>query len=502
MSFGRNDMHVRIGSHLDPKGFNQAEKRMKSFAGRGRRMLGALAGGLGAYGGARLLAGGLRHIGSVDTALREVNSLLGLSRDEFQGLQDDILGVSSSLKTNAVSGVKAAYQAISAGVSRGDVSDFLTVATKTGIAGIVDTEVAVDGLTTAVNAYGDEAKNAERYADMMFAGVKEGKTRFGELAESMYLAAPMAATFGVPFEELIAGVAAITKRGAPTAAAFTQIKSGLVAMTKPTDDMEKALKRLGYQTGQELIAAKGYQGALNALRGESVRMGVPMTKLFGRTEAMNAVFNLTGEGAAEFKRILGEVKDSSGDMAGAFEINNQGVERSMDRIVNAMKTKAEEAATFWVGLYDAMNGKGERAGDVPGRFAEGLKKAQIFGLRELAGWSFKGADERLSGAQDELLQMQQARARGKLTDPGRVPVTITRNGQTAGRYLDEWDRPAPPPRISITPETSAAGGSAAEQALLDEARRHGTLIRGMTNELRNQNIEVARALDQISHNRN
>jgi TP901 family phage tail tape measure protein len=380
MSFGKNDVNLRIGATDKTRtAFNSAENRMKRLAGSAKTLAGSLGAMFGIYSGVRLFSAGLQSAVEFDKAIREVNSLMNLTGDEFQAFKKDILDVSKALGVDAVVSAKAAYQAISAGVPRKNLTEFLTTSSKAAIAGLVDTETSVNALTNAVNAYGLTSDAAGQMADAMFAAVVEGKTTFGELSESMYLAAPMAATLGVRFEELMASVSAITKRGAPTSAAFTQIRSAMVALQKPTADMQAVFDSLGFSTGNQMIASKGYQGALSAIREEAERLGINLSKVFGRVEAQNAVFNLTGEAANEYTRILQETTDASGKMAEAFEVNNESVSRSVERVSNKLKAVGTESLDFWVKLYDDIKKKKEEIDSWEEKFKETPKKINAFG---------------------------------------------------------------------------------------------------------------------------
>jgi len=70
---------------------------------------------------------------------------------------------------------KGLYDAISAGVPKENAFEFLRTASKTAIAGAATTAESVDLLTTAINAFGYEASDAEKVSDILFTAVKQGK---------------------------------------------------------------------------------------------------------------------------------------------------------------------------------------------------------------------------------------------------------------------------------------------------------------------------------------
>ena len=110
----------------------------------------------------------------------------------------------------------------------------MEVASKAAIGGVSTVETAVDGLSTAMNTYGQENLSAKDAADAMFTAVKLGKTNFEQLSTSMSTVLPVAKAMGVDFDQVMAAVATLTKQGVPTAQAMTQIRSAMQALGSPT----------------------------------------------------------------------------------------------------------------------------------------------------------------------------------------------------------------------------------------------------------------------------
>ena len=274
----------------------------------------------------------LVSFGNFEKGMNEVRSLMpDLNQGEFEDLSQDVRDLAVEMGINAVEATKALYQAISAGVPKDNAIEFLRVSSKAAIAGLTSTETSVDTLTSVLNAYKLSADEAEEVADVLFTTVKLGKTNFEELGGSIFNVAPLAAALNIPLEEVSAAVATLTKQGVPTAQAMTQIRGSLVALQKPNADMEAALRNMGYETGQALLNAKGYQGSLNALREESGLTSSELTKAFGRVEAFGAVLALTGQNFNGAIEDLQAMTDAGGAMAAAFETNNEGFFRSWDK---------------------------------------------------------------------------------------------------------------------------------------------------------------------------
>jgi TP901 family phage tail tape measure protein len=302
-------------------------KAGKSISAAGKQMSAKVTAPILAIGAAALFS-----FGQFQQGMDEVRSLMpDLNQGEFVQMQTEVRDLATEMGVNLVESTGALYQAISAGVPKDNVISFLAVSTRAAIAGVTDVETAVDGLTTVLNAYKMESSEAEHVSDILFTAVRLGKTNFEQLSASMFQVAPMAAAMNVPLEEVAAAVTTLTKQGVPTSVAMTQIRASLVGLQKPTATMSKALADMGFSSGQALIDAQGYLGALETLRTESGLTGQELAKAFKSVEGLGAVLSQTGSNFGGAIDDLQAMTEASGAMGTAFEVNNQGLFRDFAR---------------------------------------------------------------------------------------------------------------------------------------------------------------------------
>lgn len=292
-----------------------------------------------------------RAFNEFNRAANEARSLTGESVQQFADLRRGVLELSASMGTDATASAKALYQAISAGVPRDNALEFLGTASKAAIAGLTDAEVAVDGITTVLNAFSLEATEAGRVADVFFAAVEKGKTTFPELADNISQAANVAANIGVEFEELLAIVAQLTTTGTRTPQAFTQVRAALVALQNPTAEMAKLLKAQGFETGRTAIASQGLARTLQLLKAEAAD-DQELVKALGRVEGLGAVLGVSGTQADAFREKLDAVQQSAGKASAAFQVNS-------DNLDNANK-KLSSSFLLLVDDFDKMLGVTEK----------------------------------------------------------------------------------------------------------------------------------------------
>lgn len=323
-------------------GMDKVNTQLDGLQGKVQKMAPALKKigmGMTAAGGAIVAGFGLsmKEAADFETAMREVNTMMGLSDAEFTDFSKQVQALASDLGVDAVDSANALYQAISAGVPKENVLEFLEIATKAAIGGVTDTKTAVDGLTTVINAFKMPMSDAQKVADIMFTTVKGGKTTFDELSASLFQVAPVAAASGVSFEEVAAALATMTKQGVPTSVATTQLRQVMVSLQKPTADMQEVIGNLGYESGQTMLEELGLADTLNLLRDATGGSNEQLMKMFGSVEAGQAVLALTGENAVTFAEDLDTMAGATGAATDAFDEMEKSASRQMESLKSAFK---------------------------------------------------------------------------------------------------------------------------------------------------------------------
>lgn len=269
-----------------------------------------------------------------DNGMRKILSLLpNLSKDSLNVLRDDLLDFAKEAGKAPEEVVTAAYDALSAGVPEDNLFEFLEQASKGAVAGVTDMSVAVDGLTSVVNAYGQETLSFQNASDVIFSTIKIGKASYEELAGTLYNVIPTASAIGVKFEDIGAAIALMTSMGTPTAQATTQIRQALVELNKEGSTADNTFKEISGKSFKEFIQEGGnLQEALQMMEESARANGKEVTSMFSSVEAGNAVLSLSGKNAKAFKETLEEMNKSAGATDEAFKAIDDGAARQFERI--------------------------------------------------------------------------------------------------------------------------------------------------------------------------
>jgi TP901 family phage tail tape measure protein len=270
-----------------------------------------LASGLGVAAGAaeatRLVVGfgreSVQSFSSFERAMRETNALLGqtgaVSETTFRQMSRDVLDFSSRVGVDAVGASRALYQTISAGVPQGaDAMHVLDAAAKASIGGFTQQEVAVDGLTSVLNAYHARISEVDRINSQMFQTVNLGKITYSALAAGIGQVVPIAAAMGVSFAEVGAIIANSTAQGVTAGQTFDGLRQVLQAIIRPSQEARDTARLYGLEFNETAARA---QGLLPFLEGVTRTVGgnhTAMAALFGDVNALNIVLANTGPNAA------------------------------------------------------------------------------------------------------------------------------------------------------------------------------------------------------------
>ena len=220
------------------------------------------------------------------------------------------------------------FQTISAFGDQADAMEKLRIAARAGVAGRATTLESLDLLSAVTKAYGDiTAKTTQKVADLAFKTNELGQTTFPEMAASMGKVAPFASILGVKMEEMFGVFATGTGVTGRTAEVSTQFAGALGALLKPNTDMVIAFKKLGVETGKELIQQRGLQGSFKALEELTSRYDITLGQLLGRKEALNLVLTLNNKSAGEFTRKLAAMGMVAGATDKAFKEQAEGINK-------------------------------------------------------------------------------------------------------------------------------------------------------------------------------
>lgn len=312
---------------------------------------GAIGMGLKRFGGAmtRTFRGAFAESAAFQKAIAEVGTLvndLDFPRAKMEQMAESM---AATYGIDAKEQAKALYQTISAGFT--DVNraaELMDAANKLAIGGVTSTAVAVDGLTTVVNAFAKDNVTAAQTSDAFFVAIKAGKTTAEELSASIGRLAPTTAAANISMEETLAALAAITTQGIQTSEAVSGMRAAMANLIKPSALAKEEAKRLGIQFDSSAVRSKGLKGVLDSITTSAGFNEQSFEKLFGGVEGLNAIMALSANGGAKFTEVLGQMGASAGATDEAFNKMTETADFQLKRLA-AIRTNISRSLGKSVG---------------------------------------------------------------------------------------------------------------------------------------------------------
>ena len=283
-----------------------------------------------------------------ETSLAKVGTIADLGKLSIQQLGDQITATSNSMGIAATDIAEATYQAISAGQDTANAVAFAGQAAKLAAAGFTSTTSAVDILTTALNAYGLSADQADHVSDVLLTTQNLGKTSVDELSSSMGRVIPLAAAYNVSVENLSSGLAVMTANGIATAEATTYTKSMLNELGDTGSTVGKILQAETGKSFAQLNAEGNSLGDVLQILYDNVDGdSTAFAGLWSSVEAGTGALSLASGGAGKFNGVLAQMVDSAGATDTAYQTMTDTFQHSME----SLQTTAENLS---ISLFDAM----------------------------------------------------------------------------------------------------------------------------------------------------
>lgn len=289
-----------------------------------------------------------------ESELAKVTGLVGVAREQVSLWGDEILDLAPQLGKAPQELAEALFFVTSAGIKGAEAMDVLAKAGKASAAGLGETKVIADLVTSAMNAYGKENLSAAKATDIVTMAVRQGKAEASELAASMGQVLPLASEMGVTFDQVAAAQAAMTRTGTTASEASTQLKSILSGLLKPAKQAEETLDAMGTSSAElrKKIKNQGLLTTLADLREMTNKYGEEaMARVFPNIRALMGVLDLMGSNAESNIEIFDEVANSTGTLEDAFKAASETLDFKWNQALSKGKAMA---ITFFDALKKRM----------------------------------------------------------------------------------------------------------------------------------------------------
>lgn len=351
ITIGEYSYKLTVNANEYTSKMNMSKQQMQSFDKQMNSTISMMKTGLTAA----LITGGIavadfcntsvNEFATFEKKMNEVFTLLpSLSQSAMDNMTQQAKEFSQKYGVEIGQVTNSMYQGISASVPQENIFSFLDTAVKASKGGVTELDTAVDGLTSVVNAYGDDVISVEEASDKMFTTVKLGKTTFGELASDLSDIIPLASASGITFTDVSAAIATMTAQGVKTSQSTTQLKQMFAELTDAGSEIGKTFKSISGVDFVDFIAqGNNTQQALQLLNDYANTSGVQINQLFSSIEAGQASLALSGKNTERFIESITAMNNSAGATDTAFKRMENGITDSMDKVTAKINNQLLDA---------------------------------------------------------------------------------------------------------------------------------------------------------------
>lgn len=264
-----------------------------------------------------------------DEAVTNTGAVLGLTRDQISTLSGELLSIGGDTRQGPQAVADAFYE-ITGGVA--DASTHMAIlmaAIDASAAGNANLTGTTDALIGTMNSYVYSADKAGFISDVLTQIVNKGKGSMNDFAAALPEVTGLAASLGIPLEDVGSSMAFLTTKGNTASKASTQLGAIMSAMMKPNADMLKALQEMGFSSGDLAIKQLGLVGAIQAVSNTSTAGSQGMSALLGTQEAVRGSVSLLGADYAGFRDTFVSTMDGVTERAKDIQMVGAAAEFDM-----------------------------------------------------------------------------------------------------------------------------------------------------------------------------
>jgi len=238
-----------LKDNLTP-GLGSAQNAIQSFGGR----ITSAGKSITAFGAqTALIAAPLTLIGrqslstasAFDSAMAEISARTGIAGDDLEMVRRFAIQMGMDTAYSAQESADAFLQLLSSGQSVTDAIATLPIVLDLAAASGEQLGYTADALTDILAAFNLGIEDATSTADALARAAGASSASVGSLADGLANVGPVASTFGIDLETTVTTLAVLSENGIKGAEAGTALKSMLLTMTSPTENVAKAWSELG-----------------------------------------------------------------------------------------------------------------------------------------------------------------------------------------------------------------------------------------------------------------
>lgn len=190
-------------------------------------------------------AAAIKTTGEFDAAMSKVQAVSGATAGELDQLREKAKEMGETTKFSASESAEALNYMAMAGWDADQMLGGLAGVMNLAAASGADLGTTSDIVTDALTAFGMQAEDAGRFADILASAASNANTNVEMMGESFKYVAPVAGAMGYTAEDVAVALGLMANSGIKADMAGTSLRNMFTRMAKPTKESQEAIDRLG-----------------------------------------------------------------------------------------------------------------------------------------------------------------------------------------------------------------------------------------------------------------
>lgn len=239
----RMGSRVSASSRRMEKSLRGVDRRFGQIHG-GIMRAGRAAMGIGVAGGAAAFAIG-KTGAEFEQAITGVGAVGLKTRDQIADLEAKAKDLGATTKFTATEAANAMETMARAGFTNAEILSGVDGVLSAAAASGLEMEEVANHVSNALKGMGIQASEAGRVADVLALASSKTNSSIGSLGESLSNVSSTARQFGIPLEDVVAGVALLQDVGLDASVAGSAMNTMLTKMAKPSSEVAAKMKKFG-----------------------------------------------------------------------------------------------------------------------------------------------------------------------------------------------------------------------------------------------------------------
>lgn len=334
-------------------------------------------------------AGAVKVGSEYEAQMSTVKAISGAGQADFKALSDEAKNLgATTVFTAKEAGQAMEYEAMAgwkAGQMIKGTAGIMNLAAASG----EDLASTADIVTDSLTAFNMKAKDSGHFSDVMAAAATNANTNVAKLGETFKYAAPLAGASGFSVEDTALVAGTMANSGIKESMAGTTIRSWITRMTKPTEESEAAMKKLGIR----ITDSKGEMKELSTIAEETRESFDGLSKkeksryaamLAGKT-GMSGLLALVNASEKDYRKLEKAIRKCDGAADEMAKIKLDNLEGDVKLFTSAMQGAGIE---IYEEIKEPLRDVVQEATEWVGDFSKGFKTEFPTALRVIR----EGAD--------------------------------------------------------------------------------------------------------------